>query len=150
MKKIFRISYAVLVCLTLVMSSCSDSDNDPAGIANTKLSGKIYGTNFTAEGGKAFMSGNNEISVHITNIQADCSSDIFDYELEISTHVKAELGTYNNVNVVFNKKGANPLNYLQGIAEVVRFTNSELTLKIKANSSADNSIEGFFTVPVCK
>lgn len=150
MKKVFKISYAVLVCLTLVMSSCSDSDNDSSGIANTKLSGKIYGTNFIAEGGKAFMTGNNELSVHITNIQADCSSDVLNYELEVSTYVKAELGTYNNVNVVFNKKGANPLNYLQGVVEVVRFTNSELTLKIKANSSTDNTVEGFFTVPFCE
>ncbi|WP_440068799.1 hypothetical protein [Tenacibaculum discolor] len=150
MKKIFKISYTVLMCLTLVMSSCSDSDNDPAGIANTKLSGNVFGTSFTAEGGKAFMSGNNELSVHITNIQADCSSDIFDYELEISTYVKAELGTYDNVNVVFSKKGSNPLNFFQGVAEVVRFTNNELTIKIKANSSADNSIEGFFTVPFCE
>ncbi|WP_417799292.1 hypothetical protein [Tenacibaculum sp.] len=150
MKKIFKISYAVLMSLTLVMSSCSDSDNDPAGIANTKLSGKVFGTSFTAEGGKAFMSGNNELSVHITNIQAACSSDIFDYELEITTYVKAELGTYNNVNVVFNKKGSTPLNYLQGVVEIVRFTNNELTLKIKATSSNDNSIEGFFTVPFCE
>ncbi|REH56525.1 hypothetical protein C7448_101565 [Tenacibaculum gallaicum] len=150
MKKIFKISYAVLVCLTLVMSSCSDSDNDPAGIANTKLSGKVLGTSFTAKGGKAFMSGNNELSVHITNIQADCSSDVLNYELRIATYVKAELGVYDNVNVVFDKKGANPSNYLQGVVEVVRFTDSELTLKIKANSSTDNMVEGFFTVPFCE
>lgn len=150
MKKIFKISYAVLVCLTLIIIGCSDSDNDFTGIANTELSGKVFGTEFKAKGGQAFMSGNNELSVHITNIQADCSSDIFDYELEVSTYVKAELGTYNNTNVVFNKKGFGPLNYLQGVVEVVRIANNEVTLKIKANSTADNSVEGFFTLPFCK
>lgn len=150
MKKILKISYAFLVCLTLVMVGCSDSDNDPSGIANTTLSGKVFGTSFTAKGGQVFMSGNNELSVHITNIQADCSSDIFDYELEVSTYVKAELGTYNNINVIFNKNGATPLNYLQGIVEVVRITNNEVTVKIKANSTSDNSVEGFFTLPFCK
>ncbi len=49
------------------------------------------------------MSGNNELSVHITNIQADCSSDVLNYELRIATYVKAELGVYDNVNVVFDK-----------------------------------------------
>ncbi|MDE0536167.1 hypothetical protein [Tenacibaculum sp. L6] len=150
MKKIFKISYAFLVCLTLTLVSCSDSDNDPAGIANTKLSGKVFGTSFTAEGGQSFTSGDNEISVHITNIQADCSSDIFDYELEVSTYVKPEVGTYNDINVVFNKKGVTPLNYFQGIVEVVKITDNEVTVKIKANSTSDNSVEGVFTVPFCK
>ncbi|CAM1359408.1 conserved exported hypothetical protein [Tenacibaculum sediminilitoris] len=148
MKKIFKISYVVLVGLTLMISSCSD--NDLSGIANTKLSGEVFGTNFSAKGGKSFMSGNNELSVHITNIEANCNSDIFDYELEISTNIKAELGVYNNVNVVFNKKGVAPLNYLAGSVEVVRFTSKELTLKIKAAANANNIVEGFFTVPFCK
>ncbi|WGH74874.1 hypothetical protein P8625_12425 [Tenacibaculum tangerinum] len=150
MKKIFKISYAVLVCLTLVMSSCSDSDKDISGIANTELSGTVQGQRFEAKGGKAFPSGNNEVSVHITNIAADCSSDIFDYDLEISTYVSTALGIYNDVNVVFRKKGVTPLNYFNGTVELVRITDTELTVKIKAISSADNEVEGFFTVPYCQ
>ncbi|WP_428743663.1 hypothetical protein [Tenacibaculum sp.] len=149
MKKIFKISYAVLVCLTLVMSSCSDSDNDPSGIAETNLSGKVYGVSFSAKGGKAFTSGD-KISVNITNIEADCTSSIFDYEIAISTYIPAEVGVYNDVNVVFEKEGETPLNFLGANVEVLSIANDEITLKVKANSSADNTVEGLFKVAYCQ
>ena len=147
MKKIFKISYAVLVCLTLVMSSCSDSD--PSGIADTTLSGKVFGTSFTAKGGKSFTSGES-VSVNITNVEADCDSYVLDYEYAISAYVPAEVGVYNNVTVVFNKDGETPLNMFKANVEVVSFSNNEITVKIKANSSADNTVEGKFTLPFCQ
>lgn len=149
MRRIFKISYVVLVCSMLFISACSDNDSDISGIANTKLSGKVFGTSFTAQGGKAFMS-NEDISINITNTNATCSSDIFNFELAITAYVKPELGIYKNVNVIFNKKGATPINYFQGTVEVVRITSNEITVKLKADSSADNFVEGFVTIPYCK
>ncbi|TDQ28908.1 hypothetical protein [Tenacibaculum caenipelagi] len=149
MKKIFKISYAILVCLTLVMTGCSDSDYDSSGIANTKLSGKISGTSFSAKGGQSFTAGDGNIYVHITNISADCNSDVLNYEFDVSALIKPELGIYTDVFVALTKKGNTPVNIL-GTVEVVKFLNNELTVKIKANSSVDNYVEGFFTVPFCE
>ena len=149
MKKILKNSYVILGCLMLVLTGCSDNDYDSTGIANKKLEGMISGISFSAKGGQSFTTGDGKVSVHITNISAGCNSDVLNYELEISTLIKPELGIYTDVFVALTKKGNTPVNIL-GTVEVVKFLNNELTVKIKADSSADNFIEGFFTVPFCE
>ncbi|WP_299155867.1 hypothetical protein [uncultured Tenacibaculum sp.] len=127
--------------------ACSDSNSD--NLPNTPLQGKVFGASFTAKGGKAFKSGINSLSVHITNLVAACDSNISDYELEISTDIEIELGVFKK-NIVFSKKGETPLNFLNGTVEMVSFANNELTLKVRANSNTNNTVEGTFTVPFCQ
>lgn len=132
------------------MISCSDDDdNSGDNISNQILQGQVFGNDFTALGGKAFDSGE-DISVNITNIVADCESSVLDYDLEISTYVTPEVGVYEGINVVFNKEGEAPYNYLDATVEVTSLNDTEITVKIKADSSSDKTVEGTFTVPYCQ
>ena len=147
MKTYFKISLTLLISL---MISCSDDDdNSGDNISNQILQGQVFGNDFTALGGKAFDSGE-DISVNITNIAADCESSVLDYDLEISTYVTPEVGVYEGINVVFNKDGETPYNYLYATVEVTSLTETEITVKIKADSSSDKTVEGTFTVPYCQ
>ncbi|GAL62416.1 hypothetical protein [Algibacter lectus] len=146
MKTYFKISLTLLISL---MISCSDDDNSGDNISNQILQGQVFGNDFTALGGKAFDSGE-DISVNITNIVADCESSVLDYDLEISTYVTPEVGVYEGINVVFNKEGEAPYNYLDATVEVTSLTETEITVKIKADSSSDKTVEGTFTVPYCQ
>ncbi|WP_158845284.1 hypothetical protein [Algibacter sp. L1A34] len=146
MKTYFKIALTLLISL---MISCSDDDNSGDNISNQILQGQVFGNDFTALGGKAFDSGE-DISVNITNIAADCESSVLDYDLEISTYVRPEVGVYEGINVIFNKDGEPPYNYLGATVEVTSLTDNEITVKIKADSSSDKTIEGTFTVPYCQ
>ncbi|MEL0652815.1 hypothetical protein V6246_15445 [Algibacter sp. TI.3.09] len=147
MKTYFKISLTLLISL---MISCSDDDdNSGDNISNQILQGQVFGNDFTALGGKAFDSGE-DISVNITNIAADCESSVLDYDLEISTYVTPEVGVYEGINVIFNKDGEAPYNYLAATVEVTSLTETEITVKIKADSSSDKTVEGTFTVPYCQ
>lgn len=140
----------IAVVVVFAFVACSDSDSENlGGISNTPLEGKVFGTSFKATGGKAFSSGN-QVSVNITNVVADCNSTIFDYDLYISTTVDNGVGSSNKTNVVFNKKGETPLNVIQSTVTVESITLEEVKIKIKSNSSSNNTIEGTFTVPFCK
>ncbi len=145
MKKILKITTAVLFGLT-VMTGCSDSDDND--ISDRPLQGKVFGETFVAKGGKAFDSGD-EISVHITTTVVGCESYVNDYDLTISTYVPAKVGSYDDINVVFGKDGETPLNYLDGDVEVVSITDTTVTVKIEADSSDNNDVEGIFTVSYC-
>lgn len=137
--------FAVIAMFAFV--GCSDSDSD--NLASTPLQGKVFGESFKATGGKAFLSGN-DLSINITNVAADCSSSIFDYILYISTDIDNKVGSTSKANVVFNKKGETPLNKLNSTVTVEALSANEVTVKIKAISTGDNTIEGTFTVPFCK
>ena len=147
MKTYFKIALTLLI--TLMISCSDDDDNSGDNISNQILQGQVFGNDFTALGGKAFDSGE-DISVNITNIAADCESSVLDYDLEISTYVRPEVGVYEGINVIFNKDGEPPYNYLGATVEVTSLTDNEITVKIKADSSSDKTIEGTFTVPYCQ
>ncbi|KAB1160703.1 hypothetical protein F7018_02165 [Tenacibaculum aiptasiae] len=147
MKNVIKLA---AIILAVVFVGCSDSDSDNlGGIANTPLKGKVHGTSFVAQGGKAFVSGNN-LSINITNVTADCNSSILDYTLYVSTDVENKVGSTTKANVVFNKKGETPLNKLNSTVTVEKLTSTEVTVKIKADSTGDNTVEGTYTVPFCK
>ena len=146
MKNIFKV---ILVSFLTIMMSCSDDENMGGSGSNQVLQGKVFDLDFTALGGKAFDSGE-KVSVNITNIAANCNSSVLDYKLSISVDVKPEVGVYENTNVVFDKEGEVPLNFLAGVVEVTSLTDSQITVKINANSSTDNKVEGRFTVSYCK
>lgn len=138
---------ALIIFLLVLISGCSSNDKDVVSIADSPLKGKVFGIDFIAKGGKAFKSGD-KISVKITNIDANCDSDVFDYEYQVSTRIK-EVGTVTDANVVFDKKGETPLNQLGSTVIVESITDTSIVLKIKAGKD-DNSVEGKFTVPYCK
>lgn len=139
---------AALLILSIVLTNCS-KDDDKSSISDKNLSGKVFGDSFTAVGGKAFDSGDNEVSINITNIAADCESSIFDYDLYISTDVELKVGTYNNLNVAFHKDGETTFNALGSTVIVQKITNETITVKIQAKSST-SSVEGTFTANYCK
>ena len=137
----------MLIALSIFTIGCS-SDDDSKSISNQTLQGSVFGESFTAVGGKAYTSGD-DLSVNITNETADCSSTIFDYDLYVSTYVTPEVGTYNNVNVIFHSGDETPYNYLSGTVEVTAISDTEITVKILAESSSEKTVEGVFTVPIC-
>lgn len=140
-----KLKLLITLFLFVFLNNCSSSDDS---ISNQTLQGEVFGENFTASGGKAFTS-EEQLSVNITNISADCSSTIFDYDLYVTTYVTPELGTYNNINVIFQSDGETPLNYLSSTVEVTAINDEEITVKILAESSSEDSVEGVFTVPIC-
>ncbi len=157
MKKLVKIIVLVMV---FAFSACSSDNSDDLGVANTILEGKVFGESFAAKGGQAFLVGtqtsggqssDGELNIYITNIVADCSSDVFDYTLYVSTYVENKVGLTTQANVVFGKKGETPLNVLQSTVVVESISDSEIKGKIKASSnSGENIIEGTFVVPFCK
>lgn len=145
MKNILKLTFVLFLT---VMMSCSDDDNSGENISNQVLQGKVFDEDFTALGGKSFEDGKN-ISINITNVTADCSSTIFDYDFYVSTTVLAEVGVYDT-NVVFHKKGETPKNILQSSVEITSITDSQVVVKIKSNPSSENNVDGTFTVSYCK
>ncbi len=139
--KVFVISFFFL-------ASCSSDEDNSSNISDSNLSGTVSGDSFTAIGGKAFDSGD-EVSINITNVAADCDSFISDYDLYVSTDVPLEEGTYTNANVVFHKEGETPFNYFGGTVIIETITDTSITLKIKAESGSDDTVEGTFTVDYC-
>lgn len=139
----------IAMAIVFAFVACSDStdDNLGGGIPNTALAGTVFNTNFVATGGKAFMSGD-QLSINITNIEADCSSSIFNYDLYVSTTVENKVGT-STTNVVFGKDGETPVNVLQSTVVVASITETEIVVKIKSSTSG-SKVEGTFTVPFCK
>lgn len=138
----------MLIMLFVFAISCSSDDDGSSNISNQALQGKVFGESFIATGGKAFSSGDN-LSVNITNVSADCSSTVFDYNLYVSTSITPEVGTYNNVNVAFLSDVEIPFNYLSSTVEVTAISDEQITVKISADSSSDNTVEGVFTVSIC-
>ena len=139
--------FMLLLLFAFVINCSTNDDTDSDNISNQTLQGNVFGTDFMAVGGKAFASGD-DLSINITDINADCSSLIYDYNLYMSTYVPLEIGIYD-VNVVFNIEDELPHNYTKGTVEVTAISDTEVTVKILANSSANNSVEGTFTVPIC-
>ena len=147
MHSILKLSALIIF---VFLASCSTEDDNNSDISNSNLSGTVFGESFTSQGGKAFNSGDN-ISINITNINANCTSTVLDYDLYVSTTVLFEVGTYNNVNVVFHKDDeTNPLNVLQSTVIIEEITATSITVKIKSEADfSDNSVAGTFTVDYC-
>lgn len=146
MKNLVKVTFVLFLTLFI---SCSDDDTTEGIVSNQPLQGKVFGGDFTALGGKSFESGS-KVSINITNVAADCSSTIFDYDSYISTEVTAKVGVYNNVNVAFHKKGETVVNVIQSTVEITSITDSQIMVKVKSNSSTSNVVDGIFTVSYCK
>ncbi|WP_422090018.1 hypothetical protein [Tenacibaculum ovolyticum] len=149
----------IAMAIVFAFVACSDStdDNLDGSIPNTALAGTVFNTNFVATGGKAFLVGSqssdgqsseSQISINITNVEADCSSSIFNYDLYVSTTVENKVGT-STTNVVFGKDGETPKNVIQSTVVVESITETEIVVKIKS-STTGSKVEGTFTVPFCK
>jgi len=137
----------MLFALCIFAFSCSSDDSD--NTSNNTIKGEIYGSSFTAAGGQAFASGDN-LSVNITNVSADCSLDIINYDLYITTIVTPEVSTNNNAEVFFYAIGESVYELSGATVEVVAISDDEITVSISANSNlSDNNLEGTFTVPIC-
>ena len=150
MKNILKVS---MLMLSMFLASCSEDDNSSSNISDTNLSGMVSGDNFTATGGKAFATSfgdEEQVSINIANVSADCDSFISDYDLYVSATVLLEVGTYNDTNVAFHKEGETTLNYLGGTVVIEEITETTITVKIKADSSTENMVEGVFTVDYCE
>lgn len=148
MKNINKLLIALVLLLFL---GCSGDDDSSGKISDRVLSGTVLDNSFTAVGGKAFDS-NDEISLNITNIAADCEADELDFDLEVSTYIPypAEVGTYKEHNVIFNKQGEIPMNCLFSTVIVTSVSDTSISVKIKADCSSENYVEGTFTIPYCK
>lgn len=147
MKSMFNLS--ILVLLALLFTQCSSSDTISSSISDANLAGTVFGEVFTAEGGKAFDSGDN-ISINITNTNADCDTYISDYDIYVSTTVLFEVGTYDNSNVVFHKKDGTPNNVLQSTVVIEKITATTVTVKIASESfDGESKVDGTFTVNYC-
>ncbi len=158
MKNFLRLSLVTLMLILFV--NCSDDDSETSGsggsgsnISNQVLSGIVFDEPFEAAGGKAWNDGE-EINIAITNQNAGCESNIFDYEYEIGTWVPKKIGIHTTT-IVFNKQGSTPMNFLNSEVEVVAVSDSEITIKLKQSgtsilSEEKHDVEGKFTIPICQ
>lgn len=132
----------------------SDDDSEGDSISNQTIQGTVFETNFIAAGGKAFdtsFGGVDQVSINITNTDANCDDYISDFDVYISTSVPFEVGTYEEVNVAFWKDGETPLNVLQSTVIIEEITDSRITVKIKSQASfSEDEVEGVFTVDYCE
>ena len=152
MKKM-KLIYIAILFVALVSCSDDDQGTDDSGdfiISSQNLQGNVFGTTFLAAGGKSFASGDeNQISINITNVVANCSDNISDFDLYLSAIVTAEVGQYTT-NVSFHSEDEFPLNYFAGTVEVVDITETQVSVKVLAESSSENTVEGAYTIPLCK
>ena len=141
----------LFISITLLTISCSDNGTVATPtISDALLTGTVFGEDFSALGGKAFDVGE-YVSINITNEDVSCDSNILNYDIYISSVFILQQGTYQGINIVFHKNGELPLHYLQGTTlQVVEFDDTSITVKIKVETNAENSIEGTYTVDYCK
>lgn len=150
MKKL--IIYVFLITtLVFIASACnSDDGSDMAPVSDAPLTGMVNGKEFSALGGKAFHSGENEMSINITNIEAGCNSSILDYDLQISVYVLHETGSHKDLNVAFHAAGVTTINNFSSMVDILSITDTLISGKIRSKWDMDNYVEGSFTIPYCR
>lgn len=150
----------ILICFTaLSITSCSKDDNNDSGIKNQILTGTVEGEPFTFKGGKAFLTGSlikdvEQVSINLTNFEANCDTDIFDFELEISAWIPREVGVHTGINIVTQDGSNIPFNNDKQTVEITSISDTEISGKMKLNKSGsdlfeESIFEGTFTIPLC-
>lgn len=141
-----------LVGISLLTIACSNDDNNSGNDVDFEpLDGEVQGVNFVAKGGYAFYRTEESISVDITNVTAGCESDLLTYEIAVSFEVPAEKGVYNDINVVFLKKGETPYNALNSTVIVDEITSSSISVRVDSDAVDNiNDIDGAATISICK
>lgn len=139
---------------------CSkDDDNATESIKNQNLTGTVQSKAFTFIGGKAFETTTFDdepgLSLNLTNVAADCTDAVFDFDLRISAVVPNKIGVYNNINIVDQDGNDVPFNNLDETVEITALSSTEVSGKMKVSraesSIAEESVfEGTFTLLICE
>jgi len=145
-----------LICFVL-LSIYSCSKDEGREVKDKVLTGTVEGKAFTFKGGKAFITifnNQEKVSVNLTNVAADCSSNVFDFELEIRTIVPREIGVFTTINIATQDGNNTPFNHLNQTVEITALSDTQISGKMKLykkeSSLAGESIfEGTFTIPLC-
>jgi len=153
----------ILSFITLFsLLACSTDDENPggasdSGISNSPLSGKLYGTNFIADGGRADLNvvfGEDAVEIRIGSEGLACETGQFSGQFPIRITVPRAEGYHNsNVYVTFNDPNSdNFISVSGGIEiEIITLTETLVDFKIKATStSTDNNINGRHQVTICE
>ena len=149
MKKLI-IYIFLITTLVFIASACnSDDGNDMAPVSDEPLTGMVNGYEFSALGGKAFDSGDNEISINITNIEAGCNSFILDYDLQISVYVPFEIAAHKDLNIAFHSNGATTINNFSSTVVITYISDTQIAGKIRSKWDIENYVEGRFKIPYC-
>ena len=131
--------------LVLAFISCTNDD----AITDANLSGKVLGESFTALGGNAFTVDNN-LSIQISSISADCDSEIALHDYFLSFEVPKGTGPFIDIELTFAGNDKSVVEYSDATIIITAIKSASITGKIVANFNADNNVEGTFEVPLCE
>jgi hypothetical protein len=135
--------YRFIFVLTFI--SCSNDDD----ITDANLSGTVLGESFAASGGNAFTV-NNTLSIQISNISANCDSEIALHDYFLSFEVPKGTGPFIDIELEFAGNDKSVVEYSDAAIIITAIKSASITGKIVANFNADNKVEGTFEVPLCE
>jgi hypothetical protein len=142
----------VLVFLITTISCQTDDgrfDTATVTISDAPLSGKINGQDFEAVGGKAIDANANEININITRFELFCDNSTFDLDLSISFQVFMEVGTSNDVNVVYWSNGDAGKYNFDSTVIITEISDSHISGKLINKWDDSNYVDGTFRVSNC-
>lgn len=154
MKKI-----ALLIAMFFAVASCSSDDSGDSnggGITDNKVSGKLYGSDFTLGGGKASLiefSGVESVQILLTAQDIGCET-FGSSDFPITIFTPKAVGTHTaGVSVTF--RDTESTDYISvgsgNTLEIISVTDTQIVGKIRAaSSSTDNHIEGKFEISICQ
>ena len=158
--KMKKLILSFLTVFSLLACSTDDENtggDNGSGISNSPLSGKLYGVNFTADGGRADLNvvfGDAVVEIRIGSEGLACETSQFSGEFPIRITAPRTEGTHNsNVYVTFNDPNSDSFISVSGgiEIEIITLTETSVDFKIKATStSTDNNINGRHQVVICE
>lgn len=159
MKKSIFLSVFVLMGVLMGCSSDDDSsnDNDNEGISNEQLSGRLYGVDYTANGGRADLDvvfEEDVVVIQLSDESLGCETGQFSGDFPISITAPRAVGTYDSaINVFFGDPNSDDFISVSGgiDMEIITLTETTVVFKIKvASSSTENNLEGRHEVTICE
>ena len=141
-----QILYTIFIALIFV--SCS-SDGSINYIAESTLTGKVFGENFTAVNGYAEHTEGVFVKVVLTSNTVNCHANMESVPLYLTVAVPDRIGYHQNVMAIFGKSGNEPVTEFDALVEIVKIDDDQLIARIRSENTSENNVEGTFTIPVC-
>lgn len=168
MKNLFNyLPLIILLCLTLLISSCGKDDSGPSfDFKNQNLQGTIDGLPYTYGEGTVELTtidGEEELSFDLYHSSEDISEacDFFGFgdHVNVFFFIPAKVGVYQlsfdlssfdgQTVTLYNPDGSVNNIATLGAVEILTITETQVTGRMDARMDAENSVNGNFTVEFC-